>query len=140
MYMHISGCCSVRRSNEKYKSLVNLMLILICDMGLILQHEFISQFSVCICVCVCVCACAHACMHVLARGLVRAFLSVCVELVLLCDCRVDTFIPGVETVGGYSMCSSPALLRSEGLMVLAIKFSIHPPAFWVHTKVGRPSN
>ncbi|XP_076439458.1 oxidoreductase NAD-binding domain-containing protein 1-like isoform X2 [Babylonia areolata] len=47
---------------------------------------------------------------------------------------VDTFIPGMETIAGYSMCSSPFLLESEGILILAVKFSEHPPAFWVHTK------
>lgn len=47
---------------------------------------------------------------------------------------VDTFIPSVETVGGFSMCSSPGLLQSAGILLLAVKFSKHPPAHWIHTK------
>ncbi|XP_034561299.1 oxidoreductase NAD-binding domain-containing protein 1 isoform X2 [Notolabrus celidotus] len=51
---------------------------------------------------------------------------------------VDFFIPGVETVGGFSMCSSPGLLQREGIVELAVKYAKHPPAHWVHTtcKVG----
>uniref|UniRef100_A0AAQ5ZBH5 Oxidoreductase NAD-binding domain-containing protein 1 n=1 Tax=Amphiprion ocellaris TaxID=80972 RepID=A0AAQ5ZBH5_AMPOC len=46
---------------------------------------------------------------------------------------VDFFIPGVETVGGFSMCSNPGLLQREGVIELAVKYTKHPPAHWVHT-------
>ncbi|XP_036947948.1 oxidoreductase NAD-binding domain-containing protein 1 isoform X2 [Acanthopagrus latus] len=46
---------------------------------------------------------------------------------------VDFFIPGVEKVGGFSMCSSPGLLQREGVVELAVKYARHPPAHWVHT-------
>ncbi|XP_029919985.1 oxidoreductase NAD-binding domain-containing protein 1 isoform X2 [Myripristis murdjan] len=46
---------------------------------------------------------------------------------------VDFFIPGLEKVGGFSMCSSPGLLQREGVIELAVKYSKHPPAHWVHT-------
>ncbi|XP_068603395.1 oxidoreductase NAD-binding domain-containing protein 1 [Brachionichthys hirsutus] len=46
---------------------------------------------------------------------------------------VDFFIPGVETVGGFSMCSSPGLLQREGIVELAVKYSKHPPARWIHS-------
>lgn len=46
---------------------------------------------------------------------------------------VDFFIPGVEKVGGFSMCSSPGLLQREGVVELAVKYAKHPPAHWVHT-------
>ncbi|KAI9526884.1 hypothetical protein NQZ68_035157 [Dissostichus eleginoides] len=46
---------------------------------------------------------------------------------------VDLFIPGVEKVGGFSMCSGPGLLQREGIVELAIKYAKHPPAHWVHT-------
>ncbi|XP_054462073.1 oxidoreductase NAD-binding domain-containing protein 1 [Anoplopoma fimbria] len=46
---------------------------------------------------------------------------------------VDFFIPGVETVGGFSMCSSPDLLQREGVVELAVKYTKHPPAHWIHT-------
>ncbi|XP_053190902.1 oxidoreductase NAD-binding domain-containing protein 1 [Scomber japonicus] len=46
---------------------------------------------------------------------------------------VDFFIPGVEKVGGFSMCSSPGLLQREGVIELAVKNSKHPPAHWIHT-------
>ncbi|KAJ8371517.1 hypothetical protein AAFF_G00307540 [Aldrovandia affinis] len=45
---------------------------------------------------------------------------------------VDFFIPGVATVGGFSICSSPALLRREGVIELAVKHTPHPPAHWIH--------
>ncbi|XP_041365733.1 oxidoreductase NAD-binding domain-containing protein 1-like [Gigantopelta aegis] len=47
---------------------------------------------------------------------------------------VDTHIPGVETVGGFSMCSAPSLLQERGLLQLAVKWSSHPPADWIHKK------
>ncbi|RUS78325.1 hypothetical protein EGW08_013903 [Elysia chlorotica] len=47
---------------------------------------------------------------------------------------VDMFIPGVETVGGFSMCSPPHLLAETGTLHLAVKYSTHPPALWIHTK------
>ncbi|KAF1381464.1 hypothetical protein PFLUV_G00154250 [Perca fluviatilis] len=46
---------------------------------------------------------------------------------------VDFFIPGVEKVGGFSMCSSPGLLQREGIVELAVKYTKHPPAHWIHT-------
>ncbi|XP_035284967.1 oxidoreductase NAD-binding domain-containing protein 1 isoform X3 [Anguilla anguilla] len=45
---------------------------------------------------------------------------------------VDFFIPGQEKVGGFSICSSPALLRGEGVIELAVKYAEHPPAHWIH--------
>lgn len=53
-----------------------------------------------------------------------------------CVCRVDFFIPGVEKVGGFSMCSSPGLLQREGVIELAVKYTKHPPAHWIHTMVS----
>lgn len=47
---------------------------------------------------------------------------------------VDFFIPGMEKVGGFSMCSSPGLLQREGAIELAVKYAKHPPAHWIHTK------
>jgi len=47
---------------------------------------------------------------------------------------VDFFIPNVWTVGGFSMCSAPQKLTEEGILELAIKYSEHPPAKWVHTR------
>lgn len=47
---------------------------------------------------------------------------------------VDFFIPGVDTVGGFSICSSPGLLQREGMIELAVKYTRHPPANWIHTK------
>ena len=49
--------------------------------------------------------------------------------------RVDFFIPGVQTVGGFSICSSPKDLKDKKTIELAVKFNKHPPALWVHTKV-----
>ncbi|XP_042233810.1 oxidoreductase NAD-binding domain-containing protein 1-like [Homarus americanus] len=51
---------------------------------------------------------------------------------------IDMFIPGMETVGGFSMYSCPTHLAETGTLQLGIKFSRWPPAFWVHDqcKVG----
>ena len=46
------------------------------------------------------------------------------------------FIPGVDIVGGYSICSTPEQLLMNHQIQLAVKYSEHPPAHWVHTKVG----
>lgn len=47
---------------------------------------------------------------------------------------VDFFIPGVPTVGGFTICSSPRLLKEKRSIDLAVKYSEHPPALWVCTK------
>uniref|UniRef100_A0A8C5MZ16 Oxidoreductase NAD-binding domain-containing protein 1 n=1 Tax=Leptobrachium leishanense TaxID=445787 RepID=A0A8C5MZ16_9ANUR len=47
---------------------------------------------------------------------------------------VDLFIPGVSKVGGFSICSSPGLLQKEGILELAVKNNLHPPAHWIHTE------
>ncbi|MCI4395578.1 hypothetical protein PGIGA_G00182180 [Pangasianodon gigas] len=47
---------------------------------------------------------------------------------------VDFFIPGMEKVGGFSVCSSPDLLHRERVIELAVKYTQHPPAHWIHTK------
>ncbi|XP_054670655.1 oxidoreductase NAD-binding domain-containing protein 1 isoform X3 [Grus americana] len=47
---------------------------------------------------------------------------------------VDFFIPGVSVVGGFSICSSPGLLKRERILELAVKYAVHPPAHWIHTK------
>ncbi|NXO54592.1 OXND1 protein, partial [Aramus guarauna] len=47
---------------------------------------------------------------------------------------VDFFIPGVSVVGGFSICSSPGLLEREGVLELAVKYAVHPPAYWIHTE------
>lgn len=47
---------------------------------------------------------------------------------------VDFFIPGVSVVGGFSICSSPQLLERERIIELAVKYTDHPPAIWVHKK------
>lgn len=49
--------------------------------------------------------------------------------------RVDVHIPSVETVGGFSMSSSPGAALRDRRLELAVKFSKHPPALWVHTQV-----
>ena len=52
---------------------------------------------------------------------------------------VDFFIPGVEQIGGYSMCSAPSdLTGAEGRLDLAVKASAWAPAAWMHNraKVG----
>ncbi|XP_027728306.1 oxidoreductase NAD-binding domain-containing protein 1 isoform X2 [Vombatus ursinus] len=47
---------------------------------------------------------------------------------------VDFFIPDVPVVGGFSICSSPSLLKQENALELAVKYTNHPPSLWVHTK------
>ncbi|KAF7480146.1 oxidoreductase NAD-binding domain-containing protein 1 [Marmota monax] len=47
---------------------------------------------------------------------------------------IDFFIPGVSVVGGFSICSSPRLLEQEGMIELAVKYTNHPPALWIHDK------
>lgn len=47
---------------------------------------------------------------------------------------LDMFIPGLKTVGGFSMYSSPCKLSSYQQLDLAVKYSEHPPAYWVHTQ------
>ena len=49
--------------------------------------------------------------------------------------RVDMFIPGVKTVGGFSICSTPEQLMVTKEIELAVKNSAHPPANWIHTQV-----
>ena len=65
-------------------------------------------------------------------------MCVCLFCVCVCLRRVDFFIPGVEKVGGFSMCSCPGLLQREGVIELAVKKALHPPAHWIHTAV-RPA-
>ena len=45
------------------------------------------------------------------------------------------FIPDVDIVGGYSICSTPEQLLMNHQIQLAVKNSKHPPAHWIHTKV-----
>lgn len=47
---------------------------------------------------------------------------------------VDFFIPGLSTVGGFSICSSPKKLKEKSIIELAVKYSEHPPAFWIHNE------
>lgn len=53
---------------------------------------------------------------------------------------VDMFIPGVDIVGGYSICSSPEQLLMSHQIQLAVKNSKHPPAHWIHTKCKKGSH
>eukprot|EP00242_Pyramimonas_sp_CCMP2087_P010175 CAMPEP_0198208158 /NCGR_PEP_ID=MMETSP1445-20131203/11548_1 /TAXON_ID=36898 /ORGANISM="Pyramimonas sp., Strain CCMP2087" /LENGTH=299 /DNA_ID=CAMNT_0043881447 /DNA_START=219 /DNA_END=1115 /DNA_ORIENTATION=+ len=45
---------------------------------------------------------------------------------------VDFFAPGVEQIGGYSICSTPKQLEETGSINLLIKQSRYPPAAWIH--------
>lgn len=52
---------------------------------------------------------------------------------------VDTFIPGLATVGGFSLASPPSLVAKDGVFQLTVKMADHPPARWLHSqdcKVG----
>lgn len=53
---------------------------------------------------------------------------------------VDFLIPDVTTVAGYSICCSPTTLLREKTLDLAVKFSEHPPSYWVHTQCKKGSN
>lgn len=44
-------------------------------------------------------------------------------------------IPNVKTVGGFSICSPPHLFQESGQLLLAVKYSDHPPAKWIHKQV-----
>lgn len=50
---------------------------------------------------------------------------------------IDFFIPGVSVVGGFSICSSPRLLEQERVIELAVKYTNHPPAVWIHNQEPR---
>ncbi|XP_036123395.1 oxidoreductase NAD-binding domain-containing protein 1 [Molossus molossus] len=52
---------------------------------------------------------------------------------------VDFFIPGVSVVGGFSICSSPGLLEQERVIELAVKYTNHPPALWIHNQCALDS-
>ncbi|XP_074918531.1 oxidoreductase NAD-binding domain-containing protein 1 isoform X1 [Chelonoidis abingdonii] len=52
---------------------------------------------------------------------------------------VDFFIPEVAVVGGFSICSSPGLLEQDGVLELAVKHNVHPPAHWIHTQCSLDS-
>lgn len=65
-------------------------------------------------------------------GVVGFFFNFCFWSIF----RVDFFIPGVSVVGGFSICSSPGLLEREGVLELAVKHTVHPPANWIHTEVN----
>ncbi|XP_066972457.1 oxidoreductase NAD-binding domain-containing protein 1-like [Macrobrachium rosenbergii] len=45
---------------------------------------------------------------------------------------VDLFVPGIETIGGYSMYSSPKQLTEQRTIDLALKYSDWPPTLWMH--------
>ncbi|CAL4080993.1 unnamed protein product, partial [Meganyctiphanes norvegica] len=47
---------------------------------------------------------------------------------------VDMFIPGMETVGGFSMYSSPTYLAETQTIKLGVKFSKWPPSHWLSTE------
>ncbi|KAK2490700.1 hypothetical protein MC885_012999, partial [Smutsia gigantea] len=52
---------------------------------------------------------------------------------------VDFFIPGVPVVGGFSICSSPRLLEQDRMIELAVKYTNHPPALWIHNQCALDS-
>lgn len=51
---------------------------------------------------------------------------------------LDLMIPGLSKVGGFTMCTSPLQFDKTKILQLAVKFSEHPPTYWIHTqsKVG----
>ncbi|KAM6900066.1 oxidoreductase NAD-binding domain-containing protein 1 [Xenentodon cancila] len=77
---------------------------------------------------------AHVCGIIKESETVKRLrISVHPDFVFKAGQWVDFFIPGIEKVGGFSMCSSPGLLQREGVIELAVKYSKHPPAHWIHT-------
>lgn len=46
---------------------------------------------------------------------------------------VDFFMPGVDKVGGFSICSSPRQLQQSGFVQLAVKRSSDAASSWVHS-------
>ncbi|XP_014673721.1 PREDICTED: oxidoreductase NAD-binding domain-containing protein 1-like, partial [Priapulus caudatus] len=52
---------------------------------------------------------------------------------------VDLTIPGVEEVGGFSICSSPMKLQMCGIVDLAVQASDASPSTWVHSNVRSSS-
>lgn len=84
---------------------------------------------------------AHVLIPGLSRGSVGAICTQAASWALpartlrsLTLARVDFFIPGVSVVGGFSICSSPQRLERERIIELAVKYTNHPPAVWVHNK------
>uniref|UniRef100_A0A383VK06 FAD-binding FR-type domain-containing protein n=1 Tax=Tetradesmus obliquus TaxID=3088 RepID=A0A383VK06_TETOB len=49
---------------------------------------------------------------------------------------VDFHVPGLQAVGGYSICSTPSQLQQTGTMDLCVKRSGHPCAQWVHAEAS----
>lgn len=49
---------------------------------------------------------------------------------------VDLFIQGLESVGGFSICSSPSEHALTGQIDLAVKLSSDPSARWLHEQVA----
>jgi hypothetical protein len=50
-------------------------------------------------------------------------------------CRVDFVVPELDAIGGYSVASPPSLMRKNGFIELAVKYSEYPPTYWIHTQV-----
>eukprot|EP00040_Diaphanoeca_grandis_P034140 m.210402 g.210402 ORF g.210402 m.210402 type:complete len:355 (-) comp33075_c1_seq2:89-1153(-) len=53
---------------------------------------------------------------------------------------LDVFMPGLETIGGFSFANGPHHTSnpkhpSKTMVQLAVKFSDHPPAKWMHQKI-----
>lgn len=40
----------------------------------------------------------------------------------------------LQVVGGYSICSGRRQYARQGVVELAVKYSTHPPALWMHAK------
>ncbi len=49
---------------------------------------------------------------------------------------LDLFISGIKITGGFSMTSSPQEFQESRVLDLAVKYSDHPPARWVHNDVS----
>jgi ferredoxin-NADP reductase len=72
---------------------------------------------------------------------IRPFLLRCLQdtvgsLVFKPGQWVDFHAPGVQHVGGYSICSTPQDLQRSGTFELCVKASRHPCAQWVHQQAA----
>ena len=50
--------------------------------------------------------------------------------------RIDMHITGMDMVGGFSIACPPSVLKKTRFIELAVKYTEHPPAYWIHTQVG----
>lgn len=49
---------------------------------------------------------------------------------------VDFHIKNIPTIGGFSICSTPQQYKLNSTLQLAIKYSTHPPAYYIHNSLS----